>query len=234
MKRINWKEIFSRRNLIFIGIFAVLGLIAMQFSVNVLVGSKVNLTFFDMIGPMASGFIGTIPGIISVALMQIANFFLHGADVVDAGTVIRWFPMLFAAWYFGRKTQFNWIIPALAMVAFNLHPIGRSAWQYSLFWLIPIACYFWRDRFILARTLGTTFTAHAVGSTLWVWVFGLTKEVWLGLIPVVMIERGMFAIGMAVGYLVLNNVLNVLVNKKVVPFAGLVNKRFVWKWADNL
>lgn len=222
------KEIFSKRNLIFIAIFTVIGLIAMQVAVNQLAGSKVNLTFFDMVGPLAAGFIGTIPGVVSVALMQIANFFLHGAEVVDAGTIIRFFPMLFAAWYFGSKSRFNWIVPVLAIVAFNLHPIGQSAWVYSLFWLIPIVCYFFRDRWLLARTFGATFTAHAVGGALWVWTFGLSKTIWLGLIPIVAIERSLFAIGMAVGYLVLNNVLNLLVEKKIVPFAGLVNKDYVW------
>jgi len=228
------KGLFSKRNLIFMGVFVVLGLIALQINVNHLAGSKASLTLFEMIGPLATAFIGTIPGVIAVAIMEIVNFLIHGAKTLDAGTIIHFFPMLVGAWYFGAKGKFNWIIPVIAIAAFLLNPIGRSAWEYSLYWLIPIVAYFFREKSLIIRTLGATFASHAVGGAVWVWVFGLTKAIWIGLIPVVAIERSMFAIGMAVSYLLVNNILNVLVNKKIVPFSGLVNKQYVWKWADNL
>lgn len=203
----------KKRSLIFIILFSGIGLAALQIPFNQLVGSSARFTLFDFFGPLATGFIGTLPGIIAVALTQLADFFIKGAVVVDAGTIIRFFPMLFAAWYFSKKSAFNVIVPALAIVAFIAHPIGRSAWVYSMFWLIPIVAYFFRDKSLILRALGTTFTAHAVGGALWVWTFGLSKAIWLSLIPLVAFERMLFAAGIAASYLAFNAVLNTLIKR---------------------
>ena len=148
--------------------------------------------------------------------------------MVDAGTIIRFFPALAGVWYFGSKSKFNIIVPVLAIIAFNLHPIGRTAWVYSLFWTIPVICYFLRERFLLARSLGATFAAHSVGGALWIYAFALPKEVWLGLVPITALERSLFALGIAATYLVLNNALNVLAVKKIVNVEWLVNKKYAW------
>ncbi|TSC78110.1 MAG: Uncharacterized protein G01um101433_397 [Parcubacteria group bacterium Gr01-1014_33] len=223
----NFKNYFHRRNLLFIVIFALLGLGALQVPFTRLAGSRVSFTLFDFFGPIAAGFIGTIPGIIAVALMQFFNFLLHGAEVVDAGTIIRFFPMLFAALYFGRKGKLNVLIPLIAIAVFNLHPVGRSVWYYSLYWLIPIACHFFRDRSLVARSLGATFTAHAVGGALWIWAFHLPKPVWVSLIPVVAMERILFTFGIAGAYVILNNLLYLLTEKKVVNLEFLINRKYV-------
>ncbi|MBI2552139.1 hypothetical protein HYW17_02465 [Candidatus Uhrbacteria bacterium] len=222
------KKHFTKRNILFIALFAVLGLLALQVPVTQLAGSKAKFTLFDFFGPVATGFIGTLPGIIAVFLMQFINFLIHGAQAVDAGTIIRFFPMLFAAWYFGSKSRFNWIVPVLAIAAWLAHPIGRTVWYYAMFWLIPIVMYFARDRFLLARALGATFSAHAVGGALWIWVFALPKAVWVGLIPVVAMERALFALGIAVTYVVLNNALAFLVKRQIVRWEFLVNPRYVY------
>ena len=219
---------FTRKNILFTAIFAVLGLLALQFPVTQLVGSKAKFTLFDFFGPVATGFIGVVPGVIAVFFMQFVNFLIHGAQVVDAGTIIRFFPMLFAAWYFGRKSKFNWLVPLVAIVVFVAHPIGRTVPYFAAFWFIPIAMYPLRDRSLLARALGTTFSAHAVGGALWIWVFALPKAVWVSLIPVVAMERALFAIGITVMYVVLNNVLAFLVKKRVVKLEFLVNPRYVY------
>jgi len=138
--------------------------------------------------------------------------------------------MLFAAWYFGSKNKFVGLaVPLLAILAFNLNPVGRSAWYFSLYWLIPVACYFIKERFLFARALGATFTAHAVGGAAWVWAFSLPKAVWVGLIPVVAMERAMFAVGIMVTYVAINNILAVLDNKQVIYAKTLINPKFVWK-----
>lgn len=219
---------FSKRNVLFVVIFVLLGLAALQAPFTQIVGSKVKFTLFDFFGPITSGFIGLWPGVIAVFLMQFANFLLHGAQVVDAGTIIRFFPALFAVWYFHRRSKLSLLPAILAIIAFNLHPIGRSAWYFSLYWLIPLFCYFVRERFLLARALGTTFTAHAVGSTLWLYVFGLPAKVWLSLIPVVVMERLIFAAGIAVAYVVFNNLLNWLTERKVIRLEFMIEKRYLW------
>ncbi|MFH1254960.1 MAG: hypothetical protein V1667_00565 [bacterium] len=160
--------------------------------------------------------------------MQLTNFLLHGAGSVDAATVIRFFPALFAVVYFSSKSKTILFVPAVAIIAFNFHPIGRTVWFYSAYWLIPIACYFLRNRFILARSLGATFTAHAVGSTLWLYVFNLPAAVWISLIPIVAMERSLFAVGITVAYLLMNNALNWVPQMKIIKLNFIIDERYLW------
>ncbi len=214
------KTFFTKQNLWFIAIFTVLGFLALQVPVTQLVGSKAKFTLFDAFGPIAGSFIGTVPGVVAVFLMQLFNFLVHGANVLDVGTIIRFFPSLFAVAYFSRKSKLGVIVPLLAIVAFIANPIGRSVWYFSLFWLIPIVCHFFRDRFIVARALGATFTAHAVGGSLWIWAFALPKAVWVSLIPIVAMERALFTVGIMVAYVVVTNALGYFMKQKIVrlPF----------------
>lgn len=223
----------KKKKVLFVLLFAVLGFIALQIKLTNLVGSGVNFTLFDAFAPIAGGFLGGVGGVVAVLLMQAFNFIVHGAQIVDAGTVIRFIPALFAALYFAKKSKFNIVVPLLAIAAFNLNPIGQQVWYFSLFWLIPIAAYFVREKSLIAKSLGATFSAHAVGGALWVWTFKLPVAVWIGLIPVVAAERLLFAIGIAVSYLVVNNVLAILVKKEVIKYTLPINQRYVWKWAYN-
>ena len=102
------------------------------------------------------------------------------------------------------------------MVVFILNPIGRTVWYYSLFWLIPIVAYYKRDN-LLARSLGATFTAHAVGGAAWIWAFNLPAVVWKGLIPVVIEERLLFTFGIAATYVAMKYILSYLVSKNLLP-----------------
>ncbi|OGG26061.1 hypothetical protein A2960_05915 [Candidatus Gottesmanbacteria bacterium RIFCSPLOWO2_01_FULL_39_12b] len=196
----------KKKQLIFIGIFTILGLIALQIPFTRLLGSNVKFTLFDFLATTAGAFLGTSVGIISVLLMQLVNLVVHGSKF-DTGGLIRLFPTLFAVAYFAKKRTLNIIVPIIAMIGFNLHPIGRSAWIYSLFWLIPILAHFWRKN-LFAKSLGATFTAHAVGGVLWVWAFGLTRQIWLALIPQVIMERILMAVGISAFYLLFSKVLN--------------------------
>jgi hypothetical protein len=201
-----------QKRIIFLIIFALIGFVVMQIPFVQLVGSKVKFTLFDFFGPMAGAFLGSVWGVAAVALMQLGNWAIHGF-ALDAGTIIRFFPMLFAVWYFARKSNITLAVPVIAMIAFWAHPEGRVAWPFALLWLIPIVAHFGRERFLIFRALGATFTAHSVGGALWIWVFNLKAAVWMGLIPVVLIERGLFAVGIAVSYVVTNVVLNFAVKK---------------------
>lgn len=208
----------------FIVIFTVLGLAALQVPFTRLLGSNVKFTLFDFLAPTAGAFLGTAPAIVSVLLMQIINLVIHGTKSLEIATVIRLLPTLFAVFYFSRKRTVNLIIPIAAIIGFNLNPIGASAWQYSLFWLIPIAAHFFRKTLpagrldLLIRSLGATFTAHAVGGLLWVWVFGLTRQMWLSLIPQVIIERTLMAAGIAGFYILATQLMKVLAKQKKFSF----------------
>ncbi len=207
----------KKQQVIFITIFTILGLIALQIPFTRLLGSNVKFTLFDFLAPTAGAFLGTVPGVISVFLMQALNYLVHGSKF-DVGGIIRLFPTLFAVTYFAKKRTFNVIVPVLCIIAFNLNPIGRSAWQYSMFWLIPIVAHFFRKN-LFAKSLGATFTAHAVGGALWVWAFGLSKTIWLALIPQVIMERTLMAAGIAISYVFLTRAIKLLsTNKSLSSF----------------
>jgi len=86
------------------------------------------------------------------------------------------------------------------MGLFLIHPIGAAASAYTLFWLIPIAFYYISHKNIFFESLGSTYTAHAVGSVIWLYTVDMTPTAWLALIPLVFIERTLFAIGMTAAH----------------------------------
>lgn len=202
-----------RKTAFFIG-FSVLGFLALQIPLTQLAGSSVKFTVFDAFGPTAGAFLGALPGAVAVLLMQATNFIAQGADWSDTGTFIRLLPMMMAAVYFARKMPLNVIVPVLAIISFIANPVGREVWYFSLFWTIPIIAYFFQEKYLVARALGATFAAHSVGGALWIWLVPLPAAVWIGLIPVVIMERLLFAVGIMVSYLVLNNAFAFL-NKKI-------------------
>ncbi|MAF24769.1 hypothetical protein CL634_04255 [bacterium] len=209
-------------------IFAVIGFIALQIPVTQLVGSKAKFSLFDAFAPTATGFLGMGPGIIAVFLMRLVDFLVHGAEVSDIGTIIRFFPVLFGAFYFAKKSKASVWIPVIAIAAFNIHPIGRTVWYFSALWLIPIAAHFVREKSLLARSLGATFTQHSVGGALWIWAFSTPAIIWQGLIPVVLVERALFTVGIAVTYVVFSNVFEALKQKNLAVGVP-VEKRFLFK-----
>lgn len=224
----------TKKNILFIAIFVIFGFIALQIPVAQVKGSGVKFTIYDAFAPVAGSFIGSIPGVIAVFFMQFFNFLAHGARIEDAGTIIRFFPTLFAACYFAKKGKFNLVIPAIAIAAFIIHPIGRNVWYFSLFWVIPIIAYFFRDRFLLARAFGATFTAHAVGSALWIWTFSLPAAVWDSLIPVVIVERLLFTFGIAGSFVLVNNLLCCLEKKYILNLRFNIEQKYLVRFLrDN-
>lgn len=217
----------TRNKLLFLGIFAIVGFVTLQIPFTKLAGSNVSFTLFDFFGPIAGAFLGPVLGVVSVLTVELVNVFVKQAPL-NTGSIIRLFPMLFAVWYFGvignKRDKDNWegrkqwilALPVLAIIIFVAHPIGRTVWYYSLFWLIPIIAYVRKD-WLLARSLGATFTAHAVGGAAWIWAFNLPATVWNSLIPVVIQERILFALGIAGSYLLMRYALSLLISKKILP-----------------
>jgi hypothetical protein len=214
MISINKKRLFSALA------FVVVGFVALQVPLMELVGSKVRFTLFDAFGPVAGAFLGTIPGVITVAAMEVANWLVKG-HATDMGTLIRFIPMLFAVWYFSKPTRLTLVVPALCMIAFWAHPEGRSAWMFPLLWVIPFVAYIFRNKFVFAKAVGATFTAHAVGGALWIWAFNLKAAFWIGLLPVVIVERLIFAAGITLVYLLVNSLLGYAVRRQVITGEGL-------------
>ncbi|MBI3341723.1 hypothetical protein HY024_01230, partial [Candidatus Curtissbacteria bacterium] len=168
-------------------------------------------------------FLGTSVGALAVVAMSLINLAWHGfaginqSNPITLLATLRVLPLIAGVWYFSGKKNYSLLVPALAIIAFNLHPIGIKVWYYSLFWLIPFAAWPLRKRFLLARALGSTFTAHAAGGAIWIWAFNLPAAVWIGLIPTVILERSIFTLGISASYLFTSNLLTYLSTKKLIP-----------------
>lgn len=204
---------FDTKKLLFLIIFVILGLIALKIPFTHIIGSKQTFTAFDFIAPITGGFLGSWFGALAVGIVELINFFTKHMTL-DTTTFIRFWPMLLAAVYFGSKIKWlNIIVPATCIILFLANPIGRTVWYYPLtFWLIPIVAAFFKNR-LSVNAIGSTMTAHAVGSTLFLYAFALPASVWKSLMAVVPFERLTFAVGIIVSYLVINNVLDYLVKK---------------------
>lgn len=224
-----------KNKLVFVAVFVVLGFAALQISVATIAGSRAPFTLFELFSPIVGVFLGTPLGIVSVLAMQIVNLFAHGFSTVNNGSVLtlvatlRFLPLIFGVWFFAKKEGRLLIVPALSIIAFNLHPVGRTVWFYSLFWVIPFLVWPFRERFLLARSLGATMTAHAVGGAVWIWAFNLPANVWISLIPVVILERSIFTLGISASYLLMNNVLGYLSDKKLIGKSISIDKRYLLK-----
>lgn len=234
----NLKLKIESNKIIFLLIFVVIGYVALQLPIATIKGSKVPFTAFDLFAPISGAFLGSIWGVLAVIVMQAGNLVLHGFSGVDQTNILkliatlRFLPMIAGVLYFVLRFRFNNLIlaiPLLSIFAFNLHPIGRSVWFYSLFWLIPLAVWPFRERFLLLRSLGSTFCAHAVGGAVWIWAFNLPAKVWVSLIPVVIMERLIFAFGISASYILVNNILGYLSSKKLISKSIAVDKRYLLK-----
>lgn len=222
-----------QKKIFFLGLFTVVGFLSLQIPFNKLAGSNVSFTLFDFFGPIAGAFLGPVYGIGSVLAVEVINMFVKQAPWTT-GAIIRLFPTLFAVYYFAsvreqkrreathfatlKKGSNNWVlaVPVLAIITFLAHPIGKQVPYYTLFWLIPLIAYRFRNNLYM-RSLGATFTAHAVGGAAWIWAFNLPATVWQGLIPVVISERLLFAAGIAASFVIVKKVLTVLAAKHVLP-----------------
>ncbi|MEM4255127.1 MAG: hypothetical protein QXR53_02240 [Candidatus Norongarragalinales archaeon] len=193
--------------LLFLGVFAVAGLIAMRINFSQALGAPNQFfTLFQFFAPIAGGFLGTALGAAVVLITQFADFVFVGKEATLLN-VARLFTLSAAAWYFGTNSKQKWAaaIPAIAIVLFVLHPVGAQAWYFAvMFWSVPILAKFFYADNLLAKSLGATLTAHAVGGVLWLYALPTTPAFWTGLIPIVVYERLLFAVGIAASFVALN------------------------------
>ncbi|MBU0526875.1 hypothetical protein KKE92_00180 [Candidatus Micrarchaeota archaeon] len=219
------QKIFSKKGIVFLVLFTVLALVGMKLNFSTLIGEESQfLTIYQFFGPIAGGFLG-IWGAAAVLGAQLINWVLVGKEI-SILNLLRLLPMVFAAIYFSRngvrgiKDKLGLALPILAMLAFWFHPVGQQAWIYALFWVIPVIAKFLPENLVL-RSLGATFTAHAVGAVLWIWTVPMTAEQWLMLLPITAFERILFALGIAASYVVFVNILKAV--DSVVDIKSIIN-----------
>ena len=205
----------KQRKFIFLILFTLLAVLADRVNFSQLWGANNQFfTLFQFFGPIAGGFLGMIWGPVSVLTAQLINFVLLG-KAFTVLNLLRLLPMVAAAFYFGAVCQKRtWtksmrVIPLLCIAIFLANPVGRAAWYFTLYWLIPYLALLPKlKNWLFIRSLGATFTAHAVGGAAWVWSTSMTAQQWTALIPVVAYERLLFAAGIAVSYVLFNTVLD--------------------------
>jgi hypothetical protein len=209
----------TQKKIFFLALFTLVGFISLQVPFNKLAGSNVSFTLFDFFAPIAGAFLGPVFGILSVLVVEVANNLIKHTPFTT-GVIIRLFPTLFAVYYFAsiKNKSSRWLlaVPIIAIVAFLVHPEGQKAPLYTLFWVIPLIAYRFKNNLFM-KSLGATFTAHAVGGAAWIWVFNLKAQVWQSLIPVVIAERLIFASGIAASFVLIKITLSFLASKKLLP-----------------
>jgi len=202
----------EKRKILFSIIFTILGLAAFQISIDRIIGSTQNFTLFEFLAPIGGMFLGPLLGAVSAFVVYGFNMIVFHKSL-DFLTVALFLPPMLAAVYFGLKNKATSIIFPICIILFLLNPIGRQAWMYSLIWLLPFIATFFKKRLVF-NSLGATFTAHATGSIIFLYMFGLTPAIWMALIPVVFIERGIFTVGIWTSCLAFNFVLDKITNLK--------------------
>src|SRR3990167_10984669 len=85
----NFQLSISRKKIIFSAIFILLGLVALQIPINVLVGAKVKFTLFDLFAPISGAFLGSPLGIFAVVVMQLFNLIIHGFTNIDNSSILK-------------------------------------------------------------------------------------------------------------------------------------------------
>lgn len=231
------RELLTKDRLIFVALFSVLALIAYNFNFAQMLGTENQFfTLFQFFGPITGAFLGPLFGSLTILLAEGMNVFIIGKEM-NLINLIRLTPMMFAAFYFGSAGRKNLVagVPIICMALFMLHPVGAQVWYYSFYWLIPVIVkvlgvipnigQFLKNN-LLFRSLGATFTAHAIGSVIFLYTIPTTVSLWQTLIPIVLFERLMFAMGISASYLIANNILIMLRNRvpeKVVKLSEKYN-----------
>ena len=102
----------------------------------------------------------------------------------------------------------------------NLLAIGSAILAVILFNLFPK---------ITSKSIGATFTAHAVGGAIWNYVVPMTPEAWIALIPIVIFERMIFTSGITVSFMGINTLLARLNERTKADYITIDKKHVLFK-----
>lgn len=180
-------------------VFFLVDLFMRSFSVGLPYFGGLTFSFRHIFTPLLGYFGGFIPA----CLFFVAKTAFHGlhTSLTMLALSIWHIPTLCGMIYLATFNRPSWsskaygiILPVYCMVIFWLHPVGRIAFLYPLYWVIPVLGVYFGEKSLFIRMLGTTFTTHAVGSIIWLYS-GLLAEpsAWNTLIPIVACERFGFA-----------------------------------------
>lgn len=125
---------------------------------------------------------------------------------------------------FSEKLIVGAVLLAMGIIMYIVQPAFRAWW--FILALIGIIALAYKFSSISSKSLGATFTAHAVGGAMWNYIVPMTKAAWISLIPIVIFERLLFAGGIAVAFVAINSLLDKLDAKTKAEYVN-VDKRYV-------
>lgn len=187
-------------------IFKLSGLIKISF----LLGSHmIWFSGVNCILPLSGAFGGTLGASLLFLVRQLIHLLFY--KTFSLSFLAFCIPGFFASLYWSNR---HWLIhvvtPLVCIGLFILHPIGGQVWFYSLYWLIPVAIYFVPRENLFLQALGSTFIAHAVGSAIWCYTVPMTQSMWLSLLPIVIVERVLFALGMVMAHYAISSIFEMI------------------------
>jgi len=182
----------------FLGLFVIR--CASLFKMSFIFGSyRASFAATTIAKPLIGLFSGGFISIVIFSLCLLFRYLLFG--VASLHILAFYIPGLCSALYLAYDTIFvRFFLPLLCIILFVTHAIGAQAFAYSLYWLIPIVIYCVKQKNMFLNVLGSTFVAHAVGSTIWLYTIGMNASVWNALIPIVALERLSMALAIWLGY----------------------------------
>lgn len=201
------------------GIAKISGLLKVSF----LVGSQmIWFSASNSVLPLAGAFGGVMGSGLVFLLRQLVHIIFF--KTISLSFLVFCVPGLCASLYWASNHYaIRLLLPIACMGLFVIHPIGAEAFIYAFYWLIPIVLYFIPQGPVFLQALGSTFVAHAVGSVIWLYTMPMTAGMWIGLMPIVLCERILFALGMVVAHRVLSlifgaiDALNIVGKKSATP-----------------
>lgn len=210
------------KNSLKVASYASLAKVSGLLKVSFLVGSQmIWFSASNSVLPLA----GAFGGVMGSGLVFLTRQLLHLIffKTVSLSFLAFCIPGLFASLYWStRHYTIRLLLPIACMALFMAHPVGAQAFVYSLYWLIPVVLYFVPQRSLFLQALGSTFTAHAVGSVIWLYTVPMTASMWIALMPIVLCERLLFALGMVIAHRLISFVFGKIDGLETVKVASRV------------
>ncbi len=164
-----------------------------------ILGSK--LAFFSLnqcLTPVMGFFAGTKENILIFGVRTALAFFWTGMGVA---AFTYHLPTLSGTLYLTTTSKIlRSTVPLLCILLFIAHPVGAASIWYTLYWFPPLLMSLKLPRSIFLRSLASTLTTHAVGSTMWLYSHQTDPLFWHSLVSTVWIERLLFASCMTAAY----------------------------------
>lgn len=185
---------------------------------SLFIGSKIaHFSAINILGPVFGAFFG-ISNFIALLGFSLVLKFL-GFSLVPFATITFGLPTLFASLTLKSllKSEKNIssfvlsvVLPIVCMGLFFIAPSSVGfAKLYAAYWLIPVLIYFTLNFIksnsyisnLFLASLSSTFVAHATGSIIWAFSVNMLPHQWVLLIPLVALERIVFASAISISYI---------------------------------